>query len=131
MGNSDWRNLGGAFAKILAQDKDWEWGEECERKAFVVESSRRPPMIDLRGRAKMHSALCCRIPGKAACIPAQPSFILLHLQTLPLLLPFTWPKPLLWTMKCQPCISVSLPCHTIDFFRLSFLSLSVFFLSNL
>lgn len=93
------------------------------RKVFAVESSRRPPKIDLRGRAKVHGALhscAAKFPGKAAWIPAQPPFSPLLVQTLLLLLPLTWPKPLLWTMKCQPCISVSLPFHTIDFFQAFF-----------
>lgn len=126
MGNLDWRNSGVAFGKILAQ-----WGEEHERKAFAVESSRRPPKTDLRGRAKIHSCLhscAAEFPGKAACIPAQPPSNLLHMRTLPLLLPLTWPQPLLWTMKCQPCISVLLPFHTIGFFQAFFsLPFCIFF----
>lgn len=46
---------------------------------------------------------------------------------LPLLPPVTWPKPLLWTIKHQPCISVSVPFHTIDFFQAFFFSSLLYF----
>lgn len=61
-----------------------------------------------------HPVSLQQVPGTPVCLSAVPSAC--SVCSLSLLLLLTWPKPLLWTMKCQPCISVSVPFHTMDFF---------------
>lgn len=65
-----------------------------------------------------HPVFLQQVPGRPVCLSALPSAC--SVCSLSLLFLLTWLKPLLRTMKCQPCISVSLPFHTMGFFFKAF-----------